>query len=67
MLKLIGVIVAVLPAILFVRALFMGSQRRRQAASDFRRQVDYVVWAILAMIGLFLVFAVGRLVYGGLV
>ena len=63
MLKLIGIIVAVMPIIVFVRAIFMGSKRRSQAMSDFMKQVDYAVWAILFMIGVGLVFSVGRLIY----
>jgi len=63
MLKLIGIIVAALPVIVFVRAIFMGSKRRSQAMSNFRKQVDYAVWAILFMIGVGLVFSVGKLIY----
>jgi uncharacterized membrane protein YidH (DUF202 family) len=63
MLKLIGIIVAAMPVILFVRAIFMGSKRRSQAVSNFRKQVDYAVWAILFMIGLGLVFSIGKLLY----
>jgi hypothetical protein len=63
MLKLIGIIVAAMPVILFVRAIFMGSKRRSQAVSDFRKQVDYAVWVILVMIGLGLVFSIGKLIY----
>ena len=62
MLKLIGIIVAAMPVILFVRAMFMGSRRRAQAVSDFRRQVDYAVWAILILIGTILVVAIGKLI-----
>jgi uncharacterized membrane protein SirB2 len=62
MLKLIGIIVAAMPIILFVRAMFMGSKRRAQAVSNFRRQVDYLVWGILVLIGLVLVFSVGKLI-----
>jgi hypothetical protein len=62
MLKLIGIIVATMPVILFVRAMFMGSRRRAQAVSDFRRQVDYAVWAILLLIGAVLVVSIGKLI-----
>ena len=62
MLKLIGIIIAAMPVILFVRAMFMGSKRRAQAVSDFRRQVDYLVWGILLLIGLVLVFSIGKLI-----
>ena len=62
MFKLIGIIIAVMPVILFVRAMFMGSRRRAQAVSNFRRQVDYLVWVILLLIGLVLVFSIGKLI-----
>jgi hypothetical protein len=62
MLKLIGIIIAVMPVILFVRAMFMGSKRRTQAVSNFKRQVDYLVWVILLLIGLVLVFSIGKLI-----
>jgi hypothetical protein len=62
MLKLIGIIVAAMPVILFVRAMFMGSKRRAQAVSNFKRQLDYAVWVILLMIGLILVFSIGKLI-----
>jgi uncharacterized membrane protein SirB2 len=63
MLKLIAIIVAAMPVILFVRAFFMGSKKRSQAMSNFKRQIDYAVWAILVMIGVGLVFSIGRLIY----
>jgi surface polysaccharide O-acyltransferase-like enzyme len=62
MLKLIGIIVAAMPVILFVRAMFMGSKRRAQAVSNFQRQLDYTVWLILLLIGLVLVFSIGKLI-----
>jgi hypothetical protein len=46
-----------------MRAFFMGSKRRSQAMYNFKRHVDYAVWAILVMIGLGLVFSIGKLVY----
>jgi surface polysaccharide O-acyltransferase-like enzyme len=62
MLKLIGIIVAAMPVILFVRAMFMGSKRRGQAVTNFKREVDYAVWVILLLIGLVLVFSLGKLI-----
>jgi hypothetical protein len=62
-LKLIGLIVAAMPVVLFVRAVFMGSKRRSQAISNFKKQVDYAVWAILFMIGCGIVFSIGKLIY----
>jgi uncharacterized membrane protein YbjE (DUF340 family) len=55
--------VAAMPVVLFARAIFMGSKKRSQAVSNFKKQVDYVVWAILFMIGLGLVFSIGKLIY----
>ena len=63
MLKLIGIIVAAMPVILFLRAMFMGSRKRSQALTNFKQQVDYAVWAILVMIGCGVVFSLGKLIY----
>ncbi len=67
MFKLIGFIIAAIPVILFLRTLFTGvlgkSVKRSQAFADFKKQVDYVVWAILFMIGCGLVYSVGKLIY----
>ena len=63
MLKLIGIIVAAMPVVLFVRAMFMGSRRRAQAVSDFKKQIDYLVWVILILIGLALAVSIGKLIY----
>jgi hypothetical protein len=63
MLKLVGIIVAAMPVILFLRAMFMGSKRRSQAVSNFKKQVDYAVWAILFMIGCGVAFSIGKLIY----
>jgi len=63
MYKLIGIILAAMPVILFLRAMFMGSKKRSQAVSNFKKQVDYVVWAILFCIGCGLVFSVVKLIY----
>jgi hypothetical protein len=63
MLKLIGIIVAAMPVILFVRAIFMGSRRRSQAISNFKKQVDYAVWVILFMIGCGVAISLGKMIY----
>ena len=68
MFKLIGIILAAIPVVLFLRTLFKGfmgkSPKRSQAVADFKKQVDYVVWAILFMIGCGVVYSVGKLIYG---
>ena len=67
MFKLIGLIVAAIPVILFLRTLYTGfvgkSLKRSQAFADFKKQVDYTVWAILFMIGCGGVYSVGKLIY----
>lgn len=63
MLKLIGIIVAAMPVILFVNAIFMRSKRGAEVMSNFKKQLDFAVWAILVMIGAGAVFAIGRLIW----
>jgi len=63
MLKLVGIIVAAMPVVLFLRALFMGSKKRSQALSNFKKQLDYAVWATLFMIGCAVAVSIGKLIY----
>jgi hypothetical protein len=35
----------------------------KEASASFRRQVDYLVWAILLLVGCALVYSVGTLLY----
>jgi hypothetical protein len=62
--KLITIIAAAIPVILFVKTVFFGQSKVMKAAvSDFRKQIDYLVWAILIAIGAGVVFSVGKLIY----
>ncbi len=65
MFKLITFILAAIPVVLFVRAILGGPLRRAPAVSravaDFKRQVDYVVWAILILVACGMVFSVVKL------
>ncbi len=64
MYKLIGLIVAAIPAVLFLRALFAGrSKKKSQAMSNFRKQVDYLVWVMLFLIGCEVAYTVGSLIF----
>ncbi len=64
MYKLIGLILAALPVVLFLRAIFFGrSKKRSQAVSEFKKQLDYAVWVILFFIGCAVVYSVAKLVY----
>jgi len=62
MYKLISIILAAIPVILFLRTIFIGKVKRSQAVSDFRKQIDYLVWIILILIGCGLVYSLGKLI-----
>jgi hypothetical protein len=62
MYKLISIILATIPVILFLRSIFIGQLKRSQAVSDFRKQIDYLVWIILILIGCGLVYSLGKLI-----
>ncbi len=64
MLKAITLLAASIPIILFVKNIFFRrSKVLQQASAEFRKQVDYLVWGILALVGCGLVYSIGRLVY----
>jgi hypothetical protein len=64
MYKLITILAAAIPVILFVKAVFFGrSKVMREASSAFRRQIDYLVWGIVFLVGCALVYSVGTLIY----
>jgi uncharacterized membrane protein YadS len=63
MIKIIGIILAVMPVVLFLRAIFMRSKKTSQAVSEFKKQLDYAVWLILFFIGCAVVYSVGKLIY----
>ena len=48
--KLIAILVAVIPIILFLKSVFGRSQTMQRASSELRRQIDYLVWVILFLI-----------------
>jgi hypothetical protein len=62
--KLITILAAAIPIILFLRTIFFGrSKAMKLAVSDFRKQIDYLVWLILFAIGCGIVYSVGKLIY----
>jgi hypothetical protein len=63
MYKIIAIILAVMPIVLFLRAIFMRSKKRSQAVSEFKKQLDYAVWVILFFIGCAVVYSIGKLIY----
>jgi hypothetical protein len=64
MYKLIGIAVAALPVVLFLRAILVRQSKKRvQAISDFKRQLDLLVWGILLFIGCAVVYSAAKLVF----
>jgi len=64
MYKLITILAAAIPLILFVKTVVFGKSKvMREASSAFKRQIDYLVWGILFLVGAALVYSVGTLVY----
>ena len=64
MYKLIGILIAVAPVVLFLRTILVRhSKKRSQALSDFKRQLDYLVWMILIVIGCAVAYTIGKLIY----
>jgi hypothetical protein len=64
MYKLITILAAAIPVILFVKTVFFGKSRiMREASSAFRKQVDYLVWGIVFLICCVLVYSIGTLIY----
>jgi hypothetical protein len=55
---------AAAPIVLFLRAIFKKRLKKRsQALSDFKKQIDYLVFAILIFIGCAVVYSIGKLIY----
>jgi hypothetical protein len=62
MLKLIEFLVVAIPVVLFLKAIFLRKGSKfSQALADFQKQIDYLVWAILFMIGCGLIYSLGKL------
>jgi hypothetical protein len=60
--KFISIVLAMIPAFLFLRAVFGQSTAVKRAASDFRRQIDYLVWVILFIIAIGMVYSLVNLI-----
>jgi hypothetical protein len=62
--KIIAFVAALIPLILFVRAMFFRRpSRMREGLKEFRTQLDLAVWIFLGLIGCVVLFAAGRLVW----
>jgi hypothetical protein len=64
MIKLIAILAAAMPVILFLRTVFFKQSKvMKEASSAFRKQVDYLVWAILFLVACALIYSVGILIH----
>ena len=64
MYKLIGIAVAAIPVVLFLRAILVRqSKKRAQALSDFKKRMDTLVSLVLVLIGCAVVYAIAKLIY----
>jgi hypothetical protein len=63
MFKFITILIAAIPVFLFLRTVLRRSTVMKQAASDFRRRIDYLVWVMLLIIGVGVVYSVANLLH----
>jgi hypothetical protein len=64
MVKLITILAAAIPIILFVKTVFLGKSKvMREASTAFQKQVDYLVWGILFLVSCALIYSIGTLIY----
>jgi hypothetical protein len=62
--KIIALIAAAIPLILFVRSmLFRRPTRLSEGLQQFKKQVDLAVWIFLVLIGCVVAYAAGRFVW----
>jgi hypothetical protein len=64
LIKIIALISAAIPLILFLRAVFGGRQTKLgQALREFKKQIDVAIYLFLGLIGCVVVFGLGKLVW----
>ncbi len=64
MYKLIVLIAAAMPIILALRAILVGrSQTASRVFSEFKKQIDYLVWAILFGVGCLFVYELASMIH----
>ena len=64
MYKLIAIVVAAIPVILFLKTLVFGKSKvMQQASSSFRKQVGYVAWGMVFLVGCAFLYSVAKLIY----
>jgi hypothetical protein len=64
MYKLIAIVAAAIPVILFLKTMVFGKSKvMQEASSSFRKRVGYLAWGILCLVGCAFVYSVGSLIY----
>jgi hypothetical protein len=63
MFKYIGIILALIPFIVFARSIFMRSMKRSQAVTEFNKQLDTAVTLILIFIGCAVAYSLAKLIF----
>jgi hypothetical protein len=64
MYKFIVIVAAAMPTIIFLRAILVGrSQKASAAFSAFKKQIDYLVWVILFVVGCVFLYSVATLIH----
>jgi hypothetical protein len=63
MLKWIGIILALMPFVVFAKAIFTRTMKRSQAVTEFRKQLDLAVTLILVFIGCAVAYSLAKLIF----
>ena len=63
MYKLITILVAAIPIVIFLKTVFGRSQALKQASAEFRKQVDYLVWLILFIVACGILYSTLNLIH----
>jgi hypothetical protein len=64
LIKIIALIAAAIPLILFLRTVFGGRQTKLgQALREFKKQIDLAIYLFLGIIGCVVVFGLGKLAW----
>ena len=64
LLKIIGFLLAAIPVILFLRAIFFRRPNRISTAfAEFKKQIDLAIYIFLGIVGCVVVFALGKIAW----
>jgi hypothetical protein len=62
--KLITILVAAIPVIVFLKTVLFGKSKvMREASAAFRKQVDYLFWGLMLLVSCALLYSIGTLIY----